>query len=382
MVWIRDVSRTVEFPGVMDPLPFSSLGSLRRVAATRNALSRRSPRPPPHIANIDMPRPPQEPISVESLRFFDLETTGLSGGSGTIAFLAAIGRVDRGRLEIRQFFLEDFPGEQRWLDLLSSDLPQGSVLVSYNGRAFDMPLFRTRCVMNGIPFPEARHIDALPCSRRLWRKIFGGASLGLLEVELLGIERREDLPADAIPEVWFSFLRDGDSPLMSAVMSHNADDIESLVRLVASISALFESPATISPVQIDLGSFGRTLVAMGRVDEGVSILRTAFENGDENAGLRLSKLYRRAGRQKERRRLLESLPITFRSCVERAKFHEHVEHDWVEALRWTQRAEEFVDGERLEASLSRRRSRLERLISKSAKTSAEAPAFSGIGSSS
>jgi uncharacterized protein YprB with RNaseH-like and TPR domain len=385
MVWIRDLRRMVEFPKAIDPLPFSSLSSLRRAAAARAAVSQGSPVPPPRapiMESAGIPLLSEEPIPAESLRFFDLETTGLSGGSGTLAFLAALGRMDRGRLEIRQFFLEDFPGERTWLDILMKSIPPDSVLVSYNGRAFDMPLFRARCVMNGIRPFEMRHIDALPCSRRLWRRIYGGASLGLLEGELLGVDRREDLPAENIPEVWFSFLRNGDAPLMSAVMSHNADDIESLARLVASISVLFENPTTMaSPPPVDLGSLGRTLLAMGRIDEGASILWTALENGDENAGLRLSKQYRRAGRQKERRRLLESLPMTFRSCVERAKFHEHTERDWVEALLWTRRAEELVDGEKLRDSLYRRRLRLERLIARSAGVSAHAPSVSASGES-
>jgi len=340
---MRDLRRPLSFPETIDALPFSALGSLRRRSL-----------------------PGGEPVPAEALRFFDLETTGLSGGSGTLAFLAAVGRLSEGRLAITQFFLEDFPGERLWLELLSKSIPSGSVLVTYNGRAFDLPLLRSRCVMNGVPPLEARHIDALPCSRRLWRRIHGGASLGLLERRILGIERGEDLPAEAIPGVWFSFLRDGDSPLLGAVTSHNADDIEGLASLVASIHGLFADPAAEPRPLVDLDSLGRTLVAMGREPEGAAVLRTAFENGDETAGLRLSKLYRRAGRREERRRLIAALPLTCRSCVERAKFCEHVERDRVEALDWTRRAQELAEAGKsgLRSSLDHRRRRLERLISK------------------
>ncbi|MDA8426895.1 MAG: ribonuclease H-like domain-containing protein [Treponema sp.] len=346
LVWMRELQRPLAFPETIDPLPFSAFGSLRRLGAAGG--------------------PSGERIPAEALRFFDLETTGLSGGSGTLAFLAAVGRLSEGCLAITQFFLEDFPGERLWLELLSTSIPPGAVLVTYNGRAFDLPLLRSRCVMNGLSPPDARHIDALPCSRRLWRRIHGGASLGLLERRLLDFERGEDLCAAAIPGVWFSFLRESDSPLMAAVMSHNADDIEGLAALVASIRELFENPTALPRPLVDLDSLGRTLVAMGREAEGAAVLRSAFEGGDETAGLRLSNLYRRAGRRAERRKLLANLPLTCRSCVERAKFCEHVEREWVEALKWTLLAQELAEAGKpgLRSSLERRRRRLERLLSK------------------
>ena len=52
----------------------------------------------------------------EDLLFFDLETTGLSGGAGNLCFLIGIGRLLEDLLEIQQVFLSDFPGEPEFLN--------------------------------------------------------------------------------------------------------------------------------------------------------------------------------------------------------------------------------------------------------------------------
>ncbi len=45
------------------------------------------------------------------LVFFDLETTGLSHGAGTVAFMAGIARFNEKGLLIHQILLADYPGE-------------------------------------------------------------------------------------------------------------------------------------------------------------------------------------------------------------------------------------------------------------------------------
>ena len=85
-----------------------------------------------------------------SLLFFDLETTGLSGGAGTYTFLVGFGSFDEEGFRTRQFFLRGY-GEERAL-LHAGDAGYvagrrdacltGPVLVTYNGRGFDVPFNR------------------------------------------------------------------------------------------------------------------------------------------------------------------------------------------------------------------------------------------------
>lgn len=349
-VWVRELRRSIEFPESIDARPFLPLGLLAR-GGTRHGAS-----PPAPIPRWSLP--------AGALRFFDLETTGLSGGSGTVAFLAALGRFDESEFVVTQFFLDDYPGERAWLERILGGFPPNSVAVTYNGRSFDMPLLRSRCVMNGIALPDLAHIDVLTCSRRLWRRVLGGASLGTVERELLGIERAENVPGELIPEIWFSFLRHGEAPLMGAAMSHNADDVASLARIVARIHDMYDDPLRwSSPRSVDLGSFGRSLFALGRGEEGAALLESALRDGDEDAGLRLARAHRRAGRIDELRELVHLLPQSFRSCVERAKFYEHVDRDWAQALQWTGRAQRLAETDDESEALRLRRRRLEARLS-------------------
>ena len=47
------------------------------------------------------------------LVFFDLETTGLSGGAGTVAFVVGFGCFQGSRFHVWQFVLPSFAGERR-----------------------------------------------------------------------------------------------------------------------------------------------------------------------------------------------------------------------------------------------------------------------------
>ena len=76
--------------------------------------------------------------------YFDTETTGLSTGAGTVIFLAASARLDGERIRVRQFLLPDYPHEPALLRALTAELRSVERLVTYNGRAFDLPMLAAR----------------------------------------------------------------------------------------------------------------------------------------------------------------------------------------------------------------------------------------------
>jgi uncharacterized protein YprB with RNaseH-like and TPR domain len=345
LAWKRSVSFQAQFPESLDPGIFTPLS--------------RGPRNP----SVPLARAQEtgERISSERLRFFDLETTGLSGGTGTIAFLAAIGRIEGDRLDLTQVFLEDFPGEGAFIEALLANFCEGDVIVSYNGRAFDMPLLRTRCVMNAVALPAIAHLDALYASRRLWRRVHGGASLGLLEREVLGIERGEDLPGAMIPEAWLGFARTGDNPLMRAVLSHNADDVVGLARLVARIQSIFDDPRSrLSRPDVDRAGLGRSLLAVGRSGEGEELLEAALGDGDRAAGLLLLMRYRKAERIEDCLRIASLLPADYRCATEKAKLYEWSIGDLDLAKHWADQSAGLAERPEEAAAVSRRLARLER----------------------
>jgi uncharacterized protein YprB with RNaseH-like and TPR domain len=209
----------------------------------------------PYIADQNVPKP-------QDLAFFDLETSGLSGGAGTVAFLAAFGRLipreDTGvregpfLLKVDQYLLLDYSGELDFLEALTEEFrgPASAgeeagrppLMVSYNGKSFDAQILRTRCIMNGIRPPSYRHADLLHPSRRLWKRVLPSCSQGEIETAILGLDRTGDIPGALAPEIWFSFLRTGDFSSLGGICDHNVKDIAGLAKLFFTLAAIARSP--------------------------------------------------------------------------------------------------------------------------------------------
>ena len=184
---------------------------------------------------------------------FDTETTGLSGGAGTVAFLVGWAKLLPSReencipkVQVDQWFLRDLPGEPELLNLLDAEFRASRSLVSFNGASFDLPLLKTRWVLSGRTFPDVVHRDDLPVARRLWKRILSSCRLGQLEQDVLGVQRKDDVPGSLVPELWFSYLRCGAAadfatPL-EGVLRHHAQDVYSLLCLDLLIHAVSRQP--------------------------------------------------------------------------------------------------------------------------------------------
>ena len=190
----------------------------------------------PDLANMDMPL-------AEDFLFFDLETTGLSGGAGTVAFLAAFGSFISGKLSITQYLLLDYPGENDFLDNVLKELKtEKKVIVSFNGKSFDSQIIKTRCLMNRIKPPFYLHADLLHPARRLWKNIIHDCSQGSIEAKILGIKRIDDIPGSLAPEIWFEFLKTGETERLIGICDHNLSDITGLAAILAAIISISQKP--------------------------------------------------------------------------------------------------------------------------------------------
>ena len=189
----------------------------------------------------------------EDLLFFDLETTGLSGGAGTIAFLAAFGRLDRAggagpktaffKLRITQYLLLDYPGESDFIEALLGEFKgAGITLVSYNGRSFDSQILATRCLMNRVVPPEYRHADLLYPARRLWKRLLPDCSQATIETGIFGIDRTGDIPGAMAPDIWFSFLKSGEAGPLLGICEHNRRDIAGLAAIFSAMMRIAHDP--------------------------------------------------------------------------------------------------------------------------------------------
>ena len=183
--------------------------------------------------------------------FFDLETTGLSGGAGTLAFLVGCGWFDAdGAFVTRQYVLARAGDERPMLQALAGQFATAGALVSFNGKSFDAPLLESRFLFHRLEWLGARlpHLDILHPARRFWRaESVGGeassCSLSALERQVLGAGRHDDVPGYEVPARYFEFVRSGDARLLSGVLAHNRLDLLSLAGLTAQLLGLVASGA-------------------------------------------------------------------------------------------------------------------------------------------
>lgn len=275
---------------------------------------------------LPVPRPPlfSPPGTEGTVRFFDLETTGLSGGAGTIAFLAGVGAAGGGRFSVHQIFLSDFPGEADFLRALTARLPAGDPLVSYNGKSYDINLLRTRCLMKGLSFtPPNRHADLLYPSRVLFKAVIGRCCLQDVETGILAVHREGDIPGALIPDIYFDYLKTRDPGGLEGVFEHNVQDILSLAHLLIHIQGMLDRPFNAG--QVDPAGLGRLLMAAESPAAEEYLLR-ALRGGDLRAGRLLALHLKRQRRYEEADTLWALLAETFGdpfAAVERAKHLEH-----------------------------------------------------------
>ena len=174
--------------------------------------------------------------------FIDLETTGLSGGAGTVAFLVGCGYFDLSAFQVRQFLLTSHAAERALLYAVADFFRGADLIVTYNGKTFDVPVMETRWLFHRLQMPldSVPHFDMLHPARRLWRGRSGGGDpdesgcrLTTLERTLLDLTRVGDVGGFEIPGRFFQFLRSGDPRPLEPVLEHNRLDLVSLAAVMS-----------------------------------------------------------------------------------------------------------------------------------------------------
>lgn len=170
--------------------------------------------------------------------FFDTETTGLAGGTGTRAFMIGAALWHAGTLEVRQLLITTLAAERAMLAEFAGWLRPDTLLVSFNGKCYDAPLLRTRyrLARMGDPLAGLGHVDLLHPSRRRYRGVFENCRLQTLERNVLKIVRDDDLPGSEAPGAWLGYLRGGSSAKLCRVLDHNHQDVVTLARLLVHLA--------------------------------------------------------------------------------------------------------------------------------------------------
>jgi hypothetical protein len=335
--------------------------------------------------------------------FVDLETTGLSGGAGTVAFLVGCGWFDMGAFQVRQFLLTSYAAERALLDAVASCFDAASLLVTYNGKTFDVPVMETRWMFHRMrmPLESVRHFDMLHPARRLWRSREGaedftnrlsgddgGCRLSTLERVLCGVRRVGDVPGLEIPGRYFTFLRTGDARPLEAVLEHNRLDLISLAAVTAHAVQLVEEGTPLCRDAAETLALGKVYERAGCIDRALDAYRRAAASPGAHVDVVAEAIYRLAVRHRRDRRFAEAAecwrrlldlkqgrtgrrstllaPLRQVAVEALAIHHEHRERDYAGARELALQLLEEIDGvpARIKVQTTRRRlARLDRKLS-------------------
>jgi len=269
--------------------------------------------------------------------YIDTETTGLAGGSGTLAFLVGIAIIGERTIDLTQFLITSFAAEASLLAELEKRLPAEHRLVSYNGKSYDLPLLITRFRMQGLRpvLTEYEHLDLLHPVRRLFAKRWDDCRLQTVEKNLLGFHRVDDLPGAEAPEAWFAFLRAGYGDKLVKVVEHNRQDILSLAAAHATLGQAITEPHLHC---VDSYGLARWLSEVNERD-ALALLQDERESLCDDGRRLMAQLLRREENWGEALPIWEGLAD--KGCVESlerlAKYHEHVSKDLEAALHYCER---------------------------------------------
>ncbi len=322
--------------------------------------------------------------NLSGLAFFDIETTGLAGGAGTLAFLIGVGIIDSDQFILRQYFLRELQEEKAMLAGVADSLGGRIGLVTYNGRSFDVPIVQSRFLLKyGVArrrfdLASLPNLDLLHPARRLWRGRYENCSLGTLENAVLGLARtEEDVPGALIPQLYVDYLRTGNASEMRRVIYHNAEDILSMVTLATHILETFADPLNKRRSGEDCLRLAMWHDDAGDDAQAEAAYRAALDRPLPDAQAlvayeRYAAFLKRADRRTEAMRLwqgwTELAPDDPTPCIELAKYYEWDARDIDQAKEWATRAmlclSHWKKGWQRDAAWAEVKHRLERLAKK------------------
>lgn len=321
-----------------------------------------------HVGKIKYP---------EQLLFIDTETTGLAGGTGTIAFMIGIGWIENQIFYTWQYFLPELKSEGLLLQKVKEKTDGFSALVSYNGKSFDLPMLTSRFLLNRQkPIPEnLPHIDLLHLNRSLWRYSSENCKLQTIEAEKFQLYREDDIPGELIPSVYFNFLNNrGDIRKVVNIFEHNRLDI---ISMLANLICVFEAFKKESPSKDPLDDYakGRHFKRRKKIKRSIRHYKNVLSS-DITENRRFKTLMELAGIYKKEKQYLQAIPLWLEAIeldfasvtplIELAKYYEHKTRRFSKAIEYTEQALNIVE-ENDVITLEKLRKRLQRLKRKSKK---------------
>ena len=162
----------------------------------------------------------------ENFKFMDIETLGLSN---VPIILIGVAEIRGSKIISSQYFLRDIYEEPAVIEAYLSHLDEDSVHVTFNGKSFDVPFIRNRCLSNRLDVNlNLPHLDLMYFAKNLWSDELPNCQLQTIEKEIFGIEREGDVPGQHIPDYYNTYLAEKNIGPIVPIIEHNRQDIVSL----------------------------------------------------------------------------------------------------------------------------------------------------------
>ncbi|WP_412860256.1 ribonuclease H-like domain-containing protein [Cytobacillus horneckiae] len=288
------------------------------------------------------------------LFFFDTETTGLGGGAGNTIFLLGHASLTESGVVLKQHILPNPGGEVALYKSFLESIDY-TTMVTYNGKAFDWPQVKTRhtLIREHLPkLPPFGHFDLYHAARRMWKHRLERTKLSIVEKEVLGIERKDDIPGFLAPMIYFDFVESKNPEGMLGIMKHNEVDILSLISLYTHLSFQLLG---LDQKQSERETFetGRWFAALGE-REAAKEKFTKLSGG--NSFDAYKGMHALAFEYKKQKEWLQAIPLwetviakgglkeQLEASIELAKIYEHRQIDFNKAIFYTEKAENIFNG--------------------------------------
>jgi uncharacterized protein len=286
----------------------------------------------------------------EDLFFFDTETTGLGGGAGNTIFLLGHANITKNHVKVKQHILPhpgaEIPFYQSFLESIDY-----TTLVTYNGKAFDWPQVQTRhtLIREHVPkLPQFGHFDLYHAARRMWKHRLERVKLTAVETNILGFERKDDIPGFLAPMIYFDFLESKNPVGLMGILKHNELDILSLITLYIhlSIQLLGLDHKQTSKETYEVG---RWYSSLGQTTAAKAAFSKVVDEKKSDSILALHALAYECKKSHDWEQALiywqevvdkGELLIMGEACVELAKIYEHKKKDIQAGLKYSLIAQE------------------------------------------
>lgn len=165
------------------------------------------------------------------LLFMDIESCGFAGRA---IFLIGTMRFTGDDFQYELILARDYQQEAGMLRRYAQLIDSETILVTFNGRTFDVPALQERAAVHRTALPQPMtHCDLLIESRSRWKKELPNCKLQTLEVMLCRRRRSGDVSGSIIPQVYHQFVRTGRAGVLAQVLHHNRLDLWTLADLGA-----------------------------------------------------------------------------------------------------------------------------------------------------